>query len=124
MVKARRKIKKIFVGIVGSLVVIFGIILIPYPGPGWLTIFFGFTILATEFMWAKGILEKLRTRYDQWQLWLVKQPFIVQAFFWLLTAAVVVFTTWLCNGFGLINSWFNLHQDWLVSPFIHIDPTP
>ena len=124
MASLQKQIRKIVVGIVGGIVVVFGIILIPYPGPGWLTVFFGLTILATEFMWAKGILDKLRRRYDKWQVWLVRQPWYIQAFFWLVTATVVAFTTWLCNGFGVLNSWLDLEQDWLVSPFIHIDPTP
>ncbi|MCA9325488.1 TIGR02611 family protein, partial [Candidatus Saccharibacteria bacterium] len=33
----RRRIKKTFVTLVGTIVLIAGIVMIPYPGPGWLT---------------------------------------------------------------------------------------
>ncbi|RKR74337.1 TIGR02611 family protein [Frondihabitans australicus] len=40
---------KIVVGVVGLAIVIFGIIDIPLPGPGWLIVFLGLAILGTEF---------------------------------------------------------------------------
>ena len=120
----RKNTRKILIGILGGLVLLIGLVLIPYPGPGWLIVFFGLTILATEFMWAQGILDRLRAKYDQWQTWMRRQSPLVKLAFWLLTAIVVVTTIWLFNGYGLLNSWFNLSQDWLVSPFVQMDPTP
>jgi len=56
---------KIALGVFGVAVVIVGIILIPLPGPGWLIVFLGLTILGTEFpaahrlhLWAQ---RKLRS---------------------------------------------------------------
>src|SRR5690606_16448541 len=40
------------VGVVGLVVVVIGIIAIPYPGPGWAIFFLGLALLATEFAWA------------------------------------------------------------------------
>src|SRR6195952_1312763 len=40
---------KVVVGVVGLAVVVFGIIDIPLPGPGWLIVFLGLAILGTEF---------------------------------------------------------------------------
>lgn len=120
----RKNTRKILVGILGGLVLLIGLVLIPYPGPGWLIVFFGLAILATEFMWAQGILDNLRSKYDQWQAWLRRQSLFVKVGFLLLTAAVVITTIWLCNGYGLLNEWFNLGQDWLVSPFVQMDATP
>ena len=124
MTALRRQVKKVFVGILGGLVVLIGIILIPSPGPGWLIIFFGLTILATEFMWAQGLLDNLQGRYDTWQEWMKRQTTAVRAFFWLMTAIAVVLAIWLFNGYGLLNEWLGLGQDWLNSPFVQIDPTP
>ena len=50
-------IRKPLILIVGSLVIIAGIILLPLPGPGWVVIFLGFAILATEFESAERIRD-------------------------------------------------------------------
>lgn len=113
-----RKMKRVLVAIVGGLVLIIGVIAIPYPGPGWLIVFSGLAILSTEFTWAKRVLHFARGKYDAWQEWLAKQVWWVKLVFWLLTAIVVVITLWLLNMYGLINSVLHLGQDWLRSPFI------
>ena len=41
----KRKIKKTGVGFIGGVVLVAGIIMIPYPGPGWVTVFLGLGIL-------------------------------------------------------------------------------
>ncbi|MFI0815633.1 TIGR02611 family protein [Streptomyces sp. NPDC021098] len=43
--------------IVGLAVVVGGIIMLPLPGPGWLVIFGGMAIWATEFVWAQLVLR-------------------------------------------------------------------
>ncbi|MFW6692283.1 TIGR02611 family protein [Streptomyces sp. MAR4 CNX-425] len=43
--------------IVGLAIVIGGIILLPLPGPGWLVIFAGMAVWATEFVWAQIVLR-------------------------------------------------------------------
>lgn len=43
--------------LVGLAIVIGGIILLPLPGPGWLVIFAGMAVWATEFVWAQIILR-------------------------------------------------------------------
>jgi uncharacterized protein (TIGR02611 family) len=50
-------LKRIAVGIVGGLVTVVGVIALVVPGPGWLIIFAGLGILATEFAWAAYVLE-------------------------------------------------------------------
>lgn len=112
----KKKAKKTLVAAIGGIVLIIGIIAIPYPGPGWLIVFAGLGILATEFAWARNVLQFARGKYDAWQNWLNKQNGIVKALFWLLTATVVVVTIWLLNGYGLINQWFHLGMDWVRSP--------
>jgi uncharacterized protein (TIGR02611 family) len=48
-------IRKPIVLIIGGLIVIGGIILLPLPGPGWVIIFIGFAVLASEFTFAEKI---------------------------------------------------------------------
>ncbi|MFC6065646.1 TIGR02611 family protein [Streptomyces ochraceiscleroticus] len=43
--------------IIGLAVVVGGIIMLPLPGPGWLVIFAGMAIWATEFVWAQLVLR-------------------------------------------------------------------
>jgi uncharacterized protein (TIGR02611 family) len=43
--------------VVGLAVVGFGVLLLPLPGPGWLVIFGGMAIWATEFVWAQLVLR-------------------------------------------------------------------
>ncbi|MFC7307730.1 TIGR02611 family protein [Streptomyces monticola] len=43
--------------IVGLAVVVAGIIMLPLPGPGWVVIFCGMAIWATEFVWAQLVLR-------------------------------------------------------------------
>ncbi|USN96941.1 MAG: TIGR02611 family protein [Candidatus Nomurabacteria bacterium] len=114
----RRRIKKTFVGIIGGLVVIVGIILIPYPGPGWLVVFTGLGILSTEYDFARRWLTYGRAKYDAWNVWTGKQSFIVKALIWLSTAAVVVATIWLVNGYGILNHLLGLGWNWLNSPLL------
>lgn len=113
---AKRHSKKIAIGIVGGLLLVVGIVAIPYPGPGWLIVFAALAILATEFEWAGRVLRFARGYYDAWQRWLANQSVVVRAIFWLLTAVVVVATVWLLNGYGFTNDILGLGWDWVDSP--------
>ncbi len=116
MDRVKRGSKKLIIGIIGGIVFLVGIVLIPYPGPGWLIVFAGLAILASEFAFAQRALDKARGVYDAWAEWLKVQPQWLQLLVLAFTGLVVVVTVWLVNGFGLINNFLNLGQDWLVSP--------
>ena len=116
MDKVTRHAKRVGIGVVGGIVLMAGLITIPYPGPGWLIVFAGLAILATEFDWAQRLLHHARGKYDQWQTWLRGQKLSIRVMFFVLTSVVVIVTIWLINGYGLINSWLNLGWDWVQSP--------
>lgn len=118
MNNAFKQAKKASVGIVGGIVVLIGIVAIPYPGPGWLIVFAGLAILATEFDWAQRLLDRARAKYDAWSEWLKRQSMYVKAVFLLATTIVVVGTIWLMNGYGIMNEILNLGWDWLRSPLL------
>lgn len=113
----KRHTKRVVVGVLGALVVLVGIVMIPYPGPGWLVVFAGFAILATEFQFAHNVLEFLKHKYDGWVNWLAGQHIAIRILVLGFTGLVVLTTIYLLNTFGLINHFLNLHQDWLISPF-------
>lgn len=58
---AARWIRKVFVLILGCTVVAVGIIMIVTPGPAMVVIPAGLAILATEFVWARIALKRLKT---------------------------------------------------------------
>jgi uncharacterized protein (TIGR02611 family) len=53
-------IKRVLVGIVGGLITLIGVVALVAPGPGWLIIFTGLGILASEFAWADKALIKTK----------------------------------------------------------------
>lgn len=73
--KTPKKIRQTIIFIIGWVVVLVGIIDLPLPGPGWVIIFLGFAILATEFAhakrtrdWMVHVLKKITDWFQQqWQ---------------------------------------------------------
>ncbi len=53
------KVRKPFIFMLGFAIVGTGIVLLPLPGPGWVIIFAGFAILASEFEFAERIRDRL-----------------------------------------------------------------
>lgn len=116
---ARKKAKRIGIAIVGGTVLLFGIVAIPYPGPGWLIVFTGLAILATEFPWARKVLDFAKSKYDAWTMWLKSQKPVVRITALVATGLVVVLTLWLLNVPGLIMDLFDIQIDWLRSPLFY-----
>ena len=69
---------KIGIGALGGIVVIVGIILIPFPGPGWAIVILGLAILALEFAWAKNMLEFTKRHVQSWTHWIARQSWPVR----------------------------------------------
>jgi uncharacterized protein (TIGR02611 family) len=70
---------RIGVTVVGVAIIAGGIILLPLPGPGWLIIFAGLGVLATEYEWAKRLLRFARDQVQRWTDWVKRQPRWMQA---------------------------------------------
>lgn len=63
----RRLGRRALVLVGGVLLVLLGTALLVLPGPGWVTIFAGLALLATEFAWAGRLLAWARRRAgDGW----------------------------------------------------------
>jgi uncharacterized protein (TIGR02611 family) len=76
------------IAILGGLVVALGLVLVPLPGPGWLIVFFGLSIWAVEFVWARNLLQFGRRVLGSWTAWVSLQPWPVKL---LIGAAGLVF---------------------------------
>jgi uncharacterized protein (TIGR02611 family) len=61
----QRSGKRVAVTIAGFAVLLAGIALLVLPGPGWLLIFVGLTILATEYVWARRLLNAAKRKAEQ-----------------------------------------------------------
>ncbi|NHN56946.1 TIGR02611 family protein [Calidifontibacter sp. DB0510] len=88
------QIYRIGVAIVGAAVTIGGLIAVPAPGPGWLIVFVGLGILATEFVWAARLLRWGRGKLHAWNMWLKRQPWWVTGLVGLGTFALVLGIFW------------------------------
>lgn len=107
------------VGLLGTIVLVLGVLAIPYPGPGWLIVFAGLGILATEFTWAGRVLRFARHYYDLWVAWLGRQTLVVKLLVGLATFAIVLATLWLLGALALVAGWVGLDSwTWLQSPIL------
>jgi len=57
-----RQAKRMIIGVLGLTVLAIGLAMILLPGPAFLVIPAGIAILATEFVWAKTLLTRLKYR--------------------------------------------------------------
>ncbi len=57
--KQRGRIYRVSFAVVGIALILLGLVLIPLPGPGWLTVAIGVGMLALEFDRAEQLLERL-----------------------------------------------------------------
>ena len=62
MIETLKKVRRIIVGIVGFTILVIGVLLLVLPGPAFLVIPLGLGILATEFVWAKKLLKKVKAK--------------------------------------------------------------
>lgn len=95
---------RIGVGVIGGLVVLLGLVLVPFPGPGWLIVFVGLGILATEFAWAERLLDFGREKFCAWLHWVGRQHLAVRVLISIGTLAFVagvVVVTMRLSGTGV-----------------------
>ncbi|MCX2730812.1 TIGR02611 family protein [Saccharopolyspora sp. NFXS83] len=107
---------RVALGGFGTVILILGIVAIPYPGPGWLIVFAGLGILATEFHWAHRVNMFTKRHYHRWVNWLGRQHWAVKLGIAALTGIIVVATLWLLGMYATIGHWFGVRWPWLTSP--------
>ena len=85
---ARRNLRKVAVLIVGTAVLIAAVLIGPLPGPGFSIVApIGIAILATEFVWARSLLGKLKVLQDKTDQFVKTTP--------VWTVPIVVIGFWL-----------------------------
>jgi len=76
--RSTRIVYRIVVGLLGVALTVGGLLLVPLPGPGWLVIFAGLGILATEYEWARRLLGWVRDQVRRWTAWIAARPMWVR----------------------------------------------
>ena len=89
-----RLVLRIGVGTLGALVVALGIVLIPFPGPGWAIVILGLAIWAIEFTWAQNLLEFTKRHVQSWTRWVGRQSIPVRALVGVVGLIFVGFIVW------------------------------
>ena len=107
---------RIVLGTVGGVVLLAGLLMIPYPGPGWLVVFAGLGILATEFSWAHQVNMFAKRHYHRWTRWLGRQHLATKLTIMAVTGLIVLFTLWMLGMFGTVGGWLGVRWSWLASP--------
>jgi uncharacterized protein (TIGR02611 family) len=88
-------IYRIVVGVVGLAVVVLGLVLVPFPGPGWLVVFAGLAVWASEFEWAQRLLRLATATLKAWAEWLKPQPWWMKGLVLLGTLIALAAVFWL-----------------------------
>jgi len=60
MVKTLRQVRRLVVGVIGFTLVLIGTAMSVLPRPAFILIPAGLALLATEFVWAKKLLQKVK----------------------------------------------------------------
>jgi uncharacterized protein (TIGR02611 family) len=107
---------RVGVAISGLLVVALGLVLVPLPGPGWAIVAVGVLIWATEFKWARGLLDRLRFALSTSKK-VVTHPRL--RLFWsifslVLGIAFIVVLTWYLVEFGFSLDGVSAFQGWVI----------
>lgn len=65
VLKTLKQAKRIIMIVVGFTTLVAGVAMIVLPGPAFVVIPVGLAILATEFIWARRLLDKVKERIDR-----------------------------------------------------------
>lgn len=88
------RLYRIIVGGLGTLIVLIGLLLVPFPGPGWLIVIIGLFVISSEFRWAQRILHFVRKYVEKWTHWLLARPLWARWTLGAVTAAFVAVIIW------------------------------
>jgi uncharacterized protein (TIGR02611 family) len=109
-----RLIYRLVVAVIGLVIVAVGLIMVPFPGPGWLVVFIGLAVWASEFERAQRLLRLARGTLEAWTRWLIRQPWWTRGLVLLITIATVAAVFWLLLLISGVPVYFpDLVQEWL-----------
>jgi uncharacterized protein (TIGR02611 family) len=60
IVRTVEQVRRAFRIVAGFTLLLVGLVMIITPGPGWLVIFLGLSLLAAEFIWARRLMDRMK----------------------------------------------------------------
>jgi len=91
-------IYRVLVALLGLVIVAAGLVLVPAPGPGWVIVFVGVAIWASEFDWSRRLLHWGRARLSAWTGWMRVQPWWAKAAVTLALVLAIFYGLFLVSG--------------------------
>jgi len=101
----RNHLYRVLVGVLGSVVVVVGLVLVPLPGPGWLVVFLGLALLGSEFSSARRLNAYGQRQLHRWVAWLERRSWRTRAALGGATGAVVLAAVWGWFAWQGVPSW-------------------
>ena len=65
IVRTVEQVRRAFRIVTGFTLLLAGVVMIVTPGPGWLVIFLGLSLLAAEFIWARRLMDRMKRQGDR-----------------------------------------------------------
>ena len=73
LLKSIKQAKRLIIAVIGFTVLLTGIAMIVLPGPAIVVIPIGLAILATEYVWARRLLDRVKSSTSNVKGWVSKQ---------------------------------------------------
>jgi tellurite resistance protein TerC len=73
LLKSIKQAKRLIIAVIGFTVLLIGIAMIVLPGPAIVVIPIGLAILATEYVWARRLLDRVKSSTSSVKGWVSKQ---------------------------------------------------
>jgi len=71
--KSIKQAKRLIIAVIGFTVLLIGLAMVVLPGPAFIVIPIALGILATEFIWAKKILKRVKSNASNMKEWIRKK---------------------------------------------------
>jgi len=65
IVRTVEQVRRAFRIVAGFTLLLAGVVMIVTPGPGWLVIFLGLSLLAAEFIWARRLMDRMKRQGER-----------------------------------------------------------
>jgi uncharacterized protein (TIGR02611 family) len=62
--KSLRQVRRVVIAVIGFTVLAIGLVMVVLPGPALLIIPLALGILATEFVWARNLINKVKSKFS------------------------------------------------------------
>ena len=73
ILKTIKQAKRLIIAVIGFTILLIGIAMIVLPGPAIVVIPIGLGILASEFIWARRLLDRVKSNASNMKEWIRKQ---------------------------------------------------